>query len=173
MQDTCAERIIRGRRSIRRFKGKQVPLDILLRLIDAARWAPSSKNRQPWEFIVVRDREKIEAIARIKGEEWIVGASAIIVGVSDPMRSPVYHMSDTAMAMHNMELLAHEIGLGTCWIGIYENDKVKRMLKIPKNKILVGAIAVGFPDERPPPRPRRSVEEIVFLEEYGRKIRND
>ena len=162
---------ITARRSIRKYRGTDVPLDVLLRLIDIARWAPSSKNRQPWEFIVTKDEEKISRIAKIKGEDWIANAPAVILAISDPKKSPIYHMSDTAMAVHNISLAALDYGLGTCWIGIYENREVKKMFNIPEHKVLIGALAVGYPDEKPEKRPRRPIEEIVYIEEYGARIR--
>ncbi len=162
---------ITARRSIRKYRGTDVPLDVLLRLIDIARWAPSSKNRQPWEFIVTKDEEKISRIAKIKGEDWIANAPAVILAISDPKKSPIYHMSDTAMAVHNISLAALDYGLGTCWIGIYENREVKKMFNIPEDKVLIGALAVGYPDEKPEKRPRRPVEEIVHIDEYGARIR--
>ncbi len=161
---------IKNRRSIRKYKNREVPMEILLKLIEAASWAPSSKNRQPWEFIITTDKNKIRAIARIKGEDWIMSSPAIILALSNPKISPIYHMSDTAMAMHNISLAALEYDLGTCWIGIYENEEVKKIFGIPRDIILVGALAVGYPDEQPRKRKRKNIEEILHLETYGKKI---
>jgi len=159
---------IRMRRSIRKFKDRRVSLDLIWEIIDYARWAPSSKNRQPWEFIVTFDKKKIDFISKAKGQEWICEVPAIILIISDPNKSPVYHDIDTAMAVQNISLAALEYGLGTCWIGIYENKEVKRLFKIPDNLILVGALAIGYPAETPAPRSRKSVDEILYIDEYGR-----
>jgi len=158
---------IKLRRSVRRFKKREVPMDIILKLIDYARYAPSSKNRQPWYFIITRDKDKIVEVSRIKGEDWIAKAPVLIIAISDPKVSPRYHMSDTAMAIHNMSLAALEFGLGTCWIGVYEDESVKQLFGIPEEKVLVGALAVGYPDESPTMRPRKSLGETVFIEQYG------
>ena len=159
------------RRSVRKYKSDKVDWSIIMKLLDAARWAPSSKNRQPWEFIVIDDREKIKLIAEAKGEDWIANVPLIIVAISDPNVSPVYHMSDTAMALHNISLAAMKYGLGTCWIGIYEFERIKRELDIPNNKVLVGALAVGYPDEKPATRPRKSIAMIAYHNKYGNSIR--
>lgn len=157
------------RRSIRKYRPDKIDMRIISKLLEAARWAPSSKNRQPWEFIVVHDKEKIDLIARAKGENWIANAPLLIVAVSDPEISPIYHMSDTAMALQNISLAALKYGLGTCWIGIYESEEVKKALGIPQNKVLVGALAVGYPDEKPPPRNRKLISAIVHYNNYGNR----
>ncbi|MEX0568437.1 MAG: nitroreductase family protein [Candidatus Njordarchaeota archaeon] len=161
--------VIKNRRSIRKYKNKDVSLNLLMELIDAAKWAPSSKNRQPWEFIITTDPQKIRKIAEAKGQKWIAGSPAIILGISDPNISPVYHMSDTAMAMHNISLAAIQYGLGTCWLGIYEYEEIKKMFGIPKNKVLVGALTVGYPDEDPEPKERKDIDEILCFEKYGNR----
>lgn len=159
------------RRSIRKYKPDKVDWDLILKLLEAAKWAPSARNAQPWEFIVVDDKAKIEALARIKGASWIASAPLIIIAVSDPSVSPIYHASDTAMALHNISLAALKYGLGTCWIGMYEWEEVKRLFKIPPNKVLVGALAVGYPDEKPHARERKPVSTITYHNEYGSRIK--
>ena len=79
-------------------------------------------------------------------------------------------MSDTAMALHNMSLVALKFGLGTCWIGIYEYEEIKGALGIPPDLVLVGALALGYPDETPNTRPRKPLEEIIHHNRYGSKM---
>ncbi|MCR8433704.1 MAG: nitroreductase family protein [Crenarchaeota archaeon] len=162
---------ITERRSIRKYRPDKVDCNLILKLLEAARWTPSAKNAQPWEFIIVDDKAKIEAIAKIKGSSWIASAPILIVAVSDPSVSPVYHMSDTAMALHNISLAALKYGLGTCWIGMHEWKEVKELLKIPPNKTLVGALAVGYPDEKPPAKERKPISAIAYYNEYGCSIK--
>jgi len=158
------------RRSIRKYRDDKIGKEVIMKLLEAARWAPSSKNRQPWEFIVIDDKEKIELIARAKGQSWIAEAPLIIVAISDPKISPIYHMSDTAMALHNISLAALKLGLGSCWIGIYEFEEVKKALGIPQDKVLVGALAVGYPDEKPPARERKPIPKIAYYNVYGNRF---
>lgn len=161
--------VIRERRSIRKFKDKAVPLELIRQLIEAARWAPSAKNAQPWRFIIVRDRSKIERFAEIKGQPWIKSAPVIVFVVADRKAHPTYYAIDCARATQNFCLMAHALGLGTCIIACYELDDVRKMLKLPDDYVLVEAIAVGWPDEKPKEKPRLSVDELVYFEEFGRK----
>jgi len=158
------------RRSIRKYLDKDVPNDIILKIIDAGRWAPSSKNRQPWEFIIVKDKEKIRRTAKVKGQNWIQGAPILIFIVVDPKLSPTMYMVDGALASQNMALAAVELGLGTCWINIYEKKELKEMLRIPNEKVLLGALALGYPAENPSSRERKQVQDITYWEFYGNKL---
>ncbi len=162
---------LRSRRSIRRFQGKEVPQDLLLKVLDTARWAPSSKNRQPWEFIVVRRKEILVKMSRLSpGARPLQGASAAVVVVVDPDKAPITHLIDGALVSLYIQLAAHAVGLGTVWIEALKiADGLREILGIPEGLIPVSVIALGFPAESPPPRPRKSLQELLHFELYGRR----
>ena len=164
--------VVRKRRSIRRYRTEPVASEDLKKMLEAARLAPSAGNRQPWYFIVVRDAEIKRKLAEAAAHQmFIADADVIVVGVSDPRRSPRWHDRDLMIAMEHLILEATELGYGTCWIGAFNEDRVKEILGIPEEYRVVALTPVGVPDESPPPRPRRSLEEIVFQDKWGSKTK--
>jgi len=164
--------IIRRRRSIRRYKPEPVKDEDLARILEAGRLAPSAGNRQPWYFIVVRDEETKKRVAEAAmGQMFIAQAGAVIVGVSDPEASPRWHDRDVMTAMEHMILEATELGYGTCWIGAFREEEIKGILGIPDKYKVVALTPVGVPDESPPPRPRKPLGEIVFLDKWGERLK--
>jgi len=159
------------RRSIRRFEDKEVPLDLLVKAVDVARFAPSAHNNQPWEFIIVTDKDKLEALSTMyRWARPLKRAKACIAIVTDPELSPRTHLIDGANATMYVWLALHALGLGAVWINALENEEMEKLLKIPENKTLLAILAIGWPAEKPEPRPRKKLEEVVYLEEYGRKL---
>lgn len=157
---------IKIRRSIRSYQDKPVEKEKLDKLLEAARLAPSAKNRQEWRFIVVTDREKREKLVdACKGQKFVGEAPVIIVGLVDPSTSRWYKV-DIGIAMEHMVLEAVELGLGTCWIGAFYQEKLKELLGIPEEKEVVALLTVGYPKEEVEPRPRKSIDEIVCYEKY-------
>jgi len=104
--------VVRRRRSIRRYRDDPVPRESILRMLEAARLAPSAGHRQPWHFIVVRDRELIVRLVGTQG--WAAGAPVVIVTVADPEVSPRWCFNDLAVAFEPLVLAATDLGLGTC-----------------------------------------------------------
>jgi nitroreductase len=166
------DEVIRRRRSIRSYESKPVPEEVILKILNAARLAPSAKNRQPWKFIVVRDEIKRKRIAEASHhQKFIAEAPVIIVAVA---LEPTYVMScgvpaypvDLAIAFEHICLSACNEGLGTCWIGAFDQKRVKEILKIPEEFIVVALTPLGYPKHIPPPRPRKTLEEIISFEEF-------
>ena len=158
------------RRSIRKFTDEDVPLDLVKRIVDTARFAPSAKNRQPWEFIVVKDRSRLEELS--KAYPWagpLKAAKAAVAVVVDPKTSPVTHLIDGANATMYLLFAAHALGLGGVWINAIASEEMKKILNVPDDKVLLSVVALGWPAEKPEPRPRKNLEEVLHLEEYGRK----
>lgn len=160
------------RRSIRAFKKKEIPKKDLEMILEGARLAPSAKNLQNWKFVVVKEKEKKKKLAEASfGQNFIAQASVVIAGVS---LDPDYIMSngipayavDLAIALEHMVLTAVEVGLGSCWIGAFSQEKVKKILNIPGNYKVVALLPIGYPDESPPPRERKPLNEIVCFEEF-------
>ncbi|MEM1607417.1 MAG: nitroreductase family protein [Candidatus Bathyarchaeia archaeon] len=162
-------KIISERRSIRKYRKEPIPEEVLERVLEAGRLAPSAANRQPWYFIIVKDEDiKSRLVDACRGQKFVGEAGAVIAILGDPNASRWYKQ-DPFIAASFMTLEAHEEGLGVCWVGAFEEDKVKQILKIPENLSVIILLTIGFPDEKPPPRPRKPREEIFFLNTYGEK----
>lgn len=156
---------IKDRRSIRTYKDERIPKDKLEKLLEVARLAPSAANRQNWKFIVVENEEvKKQLVTACNNQPFVGTASNVIAGIGDPAQK--WHQVDLAIALEHIVLEAVELGLGTCWIGAFNEDEVKKLLKIPQNKKVVALLTVGIPAESPAARQRKSFEEIVAYDEY-------
>ncbi|MEM5820994.1 MAG: nitroreductase family protein [Candidatus Aenigmatarchaeota archaeon] len=170
--------LIKQRRSIRNYENIDVPYEKIIELLEAAIWAPSSGNLQNWYFIIIKNRDKINKIAEFSDQEFIKKASAIIVVCSNDEivekiygeRGKLYAIQNTAAAIQNILLLATEKNLGTCWIGAFDENKVKELLKIPKNISVHALITVGISRENPKPPERKKLSEILFFEEWKNRI---
>lgn len=162
---------IKSRRSIRKYTKDPVPEDLIVKILDAGRWAPSASNRQPWSFIVLKDEEVRRKIAEATTYgKFLAEAPLGIAVVVDPQAS-THPAEDGAIAAQNMLLAAHALGLGACWIGSYNSfyeEKIKTILSIPKNKRLLSIISIGFPAESPT-KTRKELRQIVFTDQYGKK----
>lgn len=157
---------IRLRRSIRRYRDIEIPHANIERLLEAARLAPSGSNLQNWKFIVVKDKNIRKKLAQACNNQSFVGeASLVIAGVVDPSKK--WHQVDLAIAFEHIVLEAQELGLGTCWIGAFQEEKVKDILEVPEDKKVVALLTIGVPSEAPPPRPRKPLSEIVCYNEYA------
>jgi nitroreductase len=167
---------IKGRRSIRAYRDIEVPQEIVEKLIEAARWAPSAGNIQPWEFIIVRNPETKRRLAEAAlGQSFIEEAPVVIVVCADEERSArgygtrgrtLYCIQDTAAAIQNIHLAAYALGLGTCWVGAFKEDEAREILNIPGGVRPVAIIPVGYPAESPSPRSRRPLKEIIHYERF-------
>lgn len=170
---------IRRRRSVRAYAPTQVPRERLERILEAGRLAPSAENIQPWYFIVVTDPEKRKLIAKSgRFAGFLVESPVVIVGCGDRKASPRWHVVDVTIAMQNMVLTATEEGLGTCWVGSFDEGLVRRLLKIPEHLKVVALLAVGYPRKKLDLMGkmahfihwRKKLDEIVGFEEHGKKL---
>ncbi|HEY98108.1 MAG TPA: nitroreductase [Dehalococcoidia bacterium] len=163
---------IRKRRSIRAYKDRPVPEEKLLEVLEAARLAPSGRNSQSRKFIVVRDVEKKQALGQASGGQAHVHTAPVIIAAvaTDPdsympcgvLTYPV----DLAIAIDHMTLAAVDLGLGTCWIGAFAQEEVKRILEIPENLKVVSLLTLGYPNEPGRPRIRKALDEIICYDRY-------
>jgi len=168
--------VIRERRSIRTYTKEEVSGENIEKLIDAARLAPSAGNIQPWEFVIVKDAEtKRKLSVAALDQRFIEEAPAVIVICANEERSSwrygqrgrtLYCLQDTAAAAQNILLAAHALGLGTCWIGAFHEEGVRRALNTPTGVRPVAIIPVGHPAEKPEAPPKRSIREIVHYESF-------
>ncbi|MFB3882161.1 MAG: nitroreductase family protein [Armatimonadota bacterium] len=157
--------IVQGRRSVRKYRPDPVPQAKLDAVLEAARLAPSWANGQCWTFIVVSDPKVKRAVAEA-GNEWIEHAPVVVVACADPKKSGTkkdqgYYLLDIGIAMEHLVLAAVDQGLATCWIGWFDEDKAKSALGVPKEMRVVALTPLGYADESPEARPRRSLGEIV------------
>lgn len=167
---------IKGRRSIRAFKNEEVSVEDVERLVDAARWAPSAGNIQPWEFIVVRKPEIRKALVEAAlGQDFIKEASVVIIVCANENRSSerygvrgksLYCIQDTAAALQNIHLTAYSLGLGTCWIGAFNEEEARRILKIPQGIRPVAIVPVGYLAETARLPKKRPLDQIVHYEAF-------
>jgi len=157
---------IRTRRSIRKYKSEPIPEEKLRTILEAARLAPSAGNRQPWRFIVIQNTERKKALAKVANNQTFLDASAIIVATGDPDVSARWYEKDPMIALEHIVLAATALGYGTCWIGAFDEDAIKHLLKIPTNVKVIALLPIGIPDETPAPRPRKEFSEIFFKEEW-------
>lgn len=165
--------IIKARGSIRSYKDKPIPKHALLDILEAARMAQSAANRQPWEFIVVTDPAIKKKLVQAVGHQSFVGeAAAVLICLANPEESASVgpfegFLIDLAIAIENMVLTAWDLGIGSCWIGAYTEQKVKELLGVPRNLRVVSLLTLGYPDERAGHKYRKDLDEIVHYQKYG------
>lgn len=167
---------IKKRRSVRAYTSEKVSDEDVERLIEAARWAPSAGNIQPWEFIIVTNAETKRRLSDAAlHQTFIEKAPVVIVVCADVVRSSwgygsrgtnLYCLQDTAAATENMLLAAQALGLATCWVGAFHEDEVAKAVNTPRNVRPVAIVPVGRPAEKPSARPKRSMREIVHYETF-------
>ncbi len=160
---------LKSRRSIRRFKPDPIPDEVLLKILDVARYAPSARNSQPWAFIVVKDVEVKRKLAGI--HPWAKPLESAPVGIVVACNSEVSHESyqvDCASATMQLMLAAHAVGLGSVWLQTLRNVKeIQEIVGLPNNYVPIAMLALGIPDESPTAKKRKELREIVYLNKYG------
>jgi len=176
---------IKARRSIRKYKTTPVDDKTVEQVLEAARWAPSWKNTQCWRFIVVRDdnikAELANTLIDNPATDAIMKAPVVIVACAELGKSGYHqekpatdkgdwwYMSDVALAMQNLMLAAHSLGLGTVPVGLFDAKKAASILKVPDGLCVVEMTPLGYPDQEPKVRPRKELSEIVSYDSYGRR----
>ncbi|MBS7648207.1 MAG: nitroreductase family protein [Candidatus Bathyarchaeia archaeon] len=168
--------LFKTRRSIRSFTTEDVSEEQVEKILEAARWAPSAGNIQPWEFIVIRNLETKRGIARAAlNQTFIEEAPVVIVVCADEVRSSrvygsrgatLYCIQDTAAAIENILLAVCALGLGACWVGAFNEEEVRRIVRIPRGLRPVAIIPIGYPSEKPSPPRKRNLKEIVHYETF-------
>jgi nitroreductase len=163
---------IKSRRSIRLYQEKKIEKAKLDKVLEAVRLAPSANNRQEWKFIVVKDNDTRERVAdAASGQTFIGQAPVVIVACATESQSimtcgqPRYTV-DVTISMSFMILQAQELGLGTCWIGAFNESSVKEILDIPDDIRVVALTPLGYPMQDPIARPRKAIEQIVCFDKY-------
>ena len=163
---------IKSRRSIRSYQDRPVEEEKLQAVLEAAQWAASARNMQEWKFIVVRDQERRQELMKAAKNQKFVGEAPVVIAacgtITDHVMScgQLSYPIDVAIAVTDMTLEAVELGLGTCWIGAFREDEVKRILSIPDDVRVLALTPLGYPDEEPRDRGRKELSEIISYDKY-------
>ena len=163
---------IRARRSVRSYEDREVEEEKLRQVLEAGRLAPSANNQQNWKFVVVRKSElRRQLVAAANGQSFVGEAPVVIVACATssdhimPCGHPS-HLVNMAIAIDHMALAARELGLGTCWIGAFDQDAVREILGIPQSVEVIELLPVGYPASWPAARPRKPLGEVVSYDRW-------
>jgi len=163
---------INGRRSVRAYRPAEVEEEKLKKILEAARLSPSASNRQDWRFIVVRNTETRKRLAKAAFGQFFVGEAPVVIVAcgTEPKTTMACgqptHTVDVSIACAFMILEAYELGLGTCWVGAFNEGEVKKALEIPEPVRVVAVIPLGYPDEDPSQRTRKDLDQIICFEKF-------
>ncbi|MHA1307239.1 MAG: nitroreductase family protein [Candidatus Heimdallarchaeota archaeon] len=143
--------LLKSRRSIRKYRSTPVEKEKIEKCLEAARWAPSASNKQPWEFLIVTDYNMRMKLADLHPYAKFVSQSPVVfIPLTNPEIHAKYHMSDTALTIQNFMLQAHALELGTCWAGVIGasfEPEIKKLLRIPDHLNVMALVALGYPGE--------------------------
>ncbi|MBU0628264.1 MAG: nitroreductase family protein [Nanoarchaeota archaeon] len=170
---------IRTRRSIRKYKDKDVEWDKVVQILDAGRFAPSAGNIQNWKFVAVREEGVRKKLAQAAfDQQWMEEVPVHIVIAGEPEKADrfygsrgerLYTIQNCAAVIENMMLAANDLGLGSCWIGAFDEYKVKRAVGIPDDVSVQAILTIGYADEKPEMPSRKALEHIVYLDRWFNK----
>ena len=157
-----------SRRSIRRYEKKDIPSDILEKIIEAGRQAPSAANRQPRRFIILTDYEIKKELSKGLFNRFLKNSPVVIVGCANPkdFLTGKWASIDTAISLQNMVVAAWTLGIGSCWIGDFKEEKVKQLLNIPAKWKVVALVTFGYPAEKPKQRKKKSTKELFSYNKF-------
>jgi nitroreductase len=160
--------LILSRRSIRDYEKKDIPQEVLQQILEAGRQAPSAANRQPIRFVVVTDHDILKNLCDSVITRFVKAAPVAIAGCADvkSFLTGKWAVVDTTIAMQNMVIAAWALGIGSCWIGACNEEKVKKLLKIPDKWKFVGLLTLGYPAEQPKPRKKKKFEELFNFNSF-------
>lgn len=185
------DELVKKRRSIHYFTDEEVSDDDLMHVLEAARWAPSAGNNQPWRFVIVRKQEMIEKIwetttgiefpisskrtIKVTPQNFMKRAPVTIVvctdteaykGKQNSIFADRFCIQDSAIATMNLLLAAANHGLGACWIGMYREEALSKVLNLPATIRPVAIIPIGHTKSKEQPRPRKPLEDLIHYETY-------
>ena len=169
---------IQERRSIRSYQNTSIPRELVEKILEAGRLAPSAKNFEPWHFIAVTETAKRKALSKGAWAKFLIQSPLVIVACGDKKASPEWYAIDVALAVENMILTAVSLGLGTCCVGSFNEKNIKSTLKIPEKFEIIVMLAVGYPANHIDlsskllniVRTRKSLSEVASEEEFGKHL---
>lgn len=172
--------LLQGRRSVRKYLPIPVEFEKIMSILDSMKFIPSAGNLQDWKFIVVVDKEKRQIISDTSLEQdWVAQAPVHIVVVADVDRNRTFYgirgerlftIQDSAVAAAYIELIAQDLGLGSCWVGGFDEARLKELLQIPGDYRPQVLITLGYTDEIPLEKKSLSLYDYTFLEKFGGRI---
>ena len=160
-----------GRRSIREYSSNKVTDEVVQKLLEAAMAAPSAVAKDPWRFVVVRNRQKLSQITVALPNGQMLAGAALGIAVCGDLeaahdRQLSYLLQDCSAAIENLLLCAHVLGLGACWLGVHPREdrvqRIKEILGLPASVIPVACISIGYPAESKEPRTRFHADYVHF-----------
>lgn len=159
--------VILSRRSVRRYQQKEIPRDAMDKILEAGRQAPSAMNRQPWHFIVVTSNESKKELSKWLFTKHIKDSPVTIVGCAKTgFLDRKWSIIGTSIALQNMVIAAWALGIGSCWIGGFKEDKVKELLEIPDKWKIVALVTLGYPDKIPHVKRKKPIEKVVSIDRF-------
>jgi len=168
--------VVRTRRSVRSYRPDPIPKEVLNRVLEAVRIAPSGSNRQPWKFIIVQDEAlKQKMVSACNNQGFIAEAPLIVVACGSNIHynrgdymGDMSMLVDVTIAFTHLVLVARAEGLGTCWIGAFQNEEVKKLLNIPEEYNVVAVTPLGYPkgEAFTEPGPRKNLNEIASTDTF-------
>lgn len=156
--------VIFRRRSIRCYKSESVPDEVLNNVLEAGRLAPSADNAQPWHFIVITDPNIKRELSKGTWRSFIEDSAFTIVGCGE--KRDKWSTVDVAIALENMVLAGEAQGVGSCWIGAFEEEEVKKLSGIPDDLKVAALVSFGYPAEKPSSHDKKSLKEIVHYNRF-------
>ncbi len=170
--------LIKNRRSVRKYTDRPVPDSLIEKILDSARYAPTVWNRQPWEFLVVKNPDIKKHLVEAAGNQVWMNEAPVFIIVCINMKiagagfgergEKLYGIQTTAMAVQNILLAAEALGLGTCWVAEFSEQLSSTALHCTNNIRPAAIITLGYAAEKPAAPARHSLEEIVHKETFGR-----
>ena len=154
---------LKGRRSIRNFEEKQISEKEIKMILEAGRWTPSASNRQPWQFIVIKNKEFLTKVAETAIYGKFVRTAPLAIAIVGKINvSPKWYMIDTSLVSMNMILMAWALGIGTCWVGSMDREKAKELLGLGKDDYLLTVLPFGYIKGKiPKSSQRKPLEQIT------------
>jgi nitroreductase len=162
---------VRTRVETREFKPDSVPEAVIHKILEAGRWSPSQRNRQPWHFIVIQQRDTLQQLGAMAASgPYLADAPLAIAVVTEGARAPLI---DGTRAISSMQLAAWEEGLGSCWIGSVDREGVKRLLGLPETCELITVLPFGYPTDAAKglKKRRKPLQQIAHRERFGTPYR--
>ncbi|MDI6785376.1 MAG: nitroreductase [bacterium] len=159
--------LIKSRRSIREFTQEEVSEDLIEKIIEAGKWAPSGLNNQPWRFLIIRKQDKIEEISKYTKYKKTVNSAKVLIIVFLDKGSSYNYIKDVqaiGACIQNMLLFIHELGLGACWIGeiLNQSEELNRYLRVKDNLELMAVLVIGHPVKKERKSSRRDIQDLVI-----------
>ena len=160
--------LILSRRSIRDYQEKEMPENVLQKILEAGRQAPSAANRQPIHFVVVNDPEIRKDLCDKLINRFVKYAPVAVIGFADTksLLTGKWAVVDTTIAIQNMVIAALTFGIGSCWVGACNEKELKTLLKVPDKWKFVGLVTLGYPAEQPKPRKKKQVEKLFSFNSF-------